>query len=165
MVKANWRHKSQRNSRWVGLRSDGHEGTKADDMLEPSLGLSLVVFLHSKPSGWVGLDFGQRCFPIPGWLLLPSLCKLTGWSSQCEWWWGKPLDLQCRMRWRSRQTATRHPSSFVLPVWYRELLLLWSKKGRMIRILIVEENPFILKEHVHIKQHHWYQSRKRILEF
>lgn len=62
--------------------------------------------------------------PFP-WIIL---YQLTGWSSQCVWWWGKLLGWPCRRRWQSKQKATRLPSSVGLPGLCTEPLLLWGRR-------------------------------------
>lgn len=68
------------------------------------------------------------------------LYQLTGWSSQCVWWWGKLLGLLCKRRWQSKQKATKLPSSVGLPGLCMEPLLLWGRrKSKSFRL--AERNP------------------------
>lgn len=57
-------------------------------------------------------------------------CLLTGWSSQCGWWWGKQQGLLCMMRWQSEQITTMPPSSFELPELCMGLPHLWKEERR-----------------------------------
>lgn len=74
--------------------------------------------------------------PFPQFVLY----QLTGWSSQCVWWWGKLLGLPCRRRWQSKQKATKPPSSVGLPGLCTEPLLLWGRRKSKI-FHLAEGNP------------------------